>query len=71
MPLWVPAEFGGFNSFNIDKVLAAGLIFRPFAETVRDTLEWAQYRPADYVWRNGLSAEREASLLAAWHQAHP
>lgn len=71
LPLWVPAEFGGFNSFNIDKALAAGLVFRPFAETVRDTLEWAQYRPADYVWRNGLPAEREASLLAAWHQTHP
>ncbi|MBP6015420.1 MAG: NAD-dependent epimerase/dehydratase family protein [Candidatus Promineofilum sp.] len=68
MPLWVPAELGAFNSFNVDKALADGLIFRPFAETVRDTLEWAQGRPSDYVWRNGLSAEREASLLAAWRQ---
>ncbi|MCA9865535.1 MAG: hypothetical protein KC410_03525 [Anaerolineales bacterium] len=71
LPLWVPAELGAFNSFNIEKALAAGLIFRPFAETVRDTLEWAQWRPAAYVWRNGLSAEREANLLAEWHRTRP
>jgi 2'-hydroxyisoflavone reductase len=68
LPLWVPAEFGGFNDFSIDKALAAGLTFRPFSETVRDTLEWAGQRPADYTWRNGLSAEREAKLLTEWHQ---
>ena len=68
LPLWVPAEFGGFNAFAIDKALAAGLTFRPFSETVRDTLEWASQRPADYTWRNGLSAEREATLLTEWHQ---
>lgn len=71
LPLWVPAEYGGFNAFNIDKVLSAGLTFRPFAETVRDTLDWAVQRPDDYRWRNGLSAEREAVLLAEWHQLDP
>jgi 2'-hydroxyisoflavone reductase len=68
-PLWVPAEFGGFNAFNIEKALAAGLAFRPSAETVRDTLAWALTRPAGYEWRNGLSPEKEAALLAEWHQA--
>lgn len=68
LPLWVPAEFGGFNAFAIDKALAAGLTFRPFSETVRDTLEWASQRPADYTWHNGLSAEREATLLTEWYQ---
>lgn len=67
LPLWVPAEYGGFNAFNIDKALAAGLSFRPVADTVRDTLAWANQRPADTIWRNGLAAEREAELLAAWH----
>jgi 2'-hydroxyisoflavone reductase len=69
LPLWVPAEFGGFNAFSIDKALAAGLAFRPSAETVRDTLAWAETRPAGYEWRNGLSPEKEAALLAEWHQA--
>ena len=69
IPLWVPAEYGGFNAFNTDKALAAGLAFRPAAETVRDTLAWANSRPADYVWRNGLSAEKEGALLEAWDEA--
>jgi 2'-hydroxyisoflavone reductase len=68
MPLWVPAEFGGFNAFGIDKALAAGLTFRPAVETARDTLAWANSRPAGYVWRNGLAAEKEAQLLAEWRK---
>jgi 2'-hydroxyisoflavone reductase len=68
LPLWVPSEYGGFNAFSIDKALAADLTFRPAAETVRDTLDWANSRPADYVWRNGLSAEKEAMLLAEWRK---
>jgi 2'-hydroxyisoflavone reductase len=70
LPLWVPAEYDGFNAFNIDKALAAGLTFRPIADTVRATLEWATGRPADYQWRNGLPAEREAGLLNEWHARH-
>lgn len=69
MPLWVPAESGGFNAFDVSKALAAGLIYRPFAETVRDTLEWATQRPDGYVWRNGLTPEHEAELLAEWHRS--
>jgi 2'-hydroxyisoflavone reductase len=69
MPLWVPAEYGAFNGFSIAKALAAGLSFRPVEETVRDTLTWAEGRPADYTWRGGLSAEREAALLAEWRQS--
>lgn len=68
MPLWVPHEFGGFNAFDVSKALAAGLTYRPFVETVRDTLEWANQRPSDYVWRSGLSADREVALLAEWHR---
>ena len=69
MPLWVPDEFGGFNAFDVSKALAAGLTYRPLVETVRDTLEWANQRPANYAWRNGLTTEREAALLAEWHRS--
>ncbi len=69
LPLWVPAEAGGFNSFNIDRALAAGLTFRPVAETVADTLAWLATRPTDTTWRAGLPAEREAHLLDEWHAA--
>jgi 2'-hydroxyisoflavone reductase len=68
LPLWVPVEFGGFNAFNIDKALAAGLAFRPVEDTVRDTLAWADGRPPDYVWRGGLAAEKEAMLLDEWRK---
>lgn len=68
IPLWVPGEFGGFNAFDVSKALAAGLTYRPYAETVRDTLEWAMQRPSDYAWRSGMTADREAELLAEWHR---
>ncbi len=67
LPLWVPAEFAGMESFNCQKAIAAGLSFRSLAETVSDTLAWQATRPADYQWRGGLSPEREADLLQKWH----
>ncbi len=69
LPLWIPEELGGFAAANIDKALATGLSFRPVAETVRDTLAWANERADEYVWRGGLSADQEATLLAAWRNS--
>jgi 2'-hydroxyisoflavone reductase len=67
MPTWIPddEEGLGFSRIDVSKAIASGLTFRPLAETVRDTLAWAQTRPADHVWRAGLTAEREAEILAA------
>ncbi|MHC4128736.1 MAG: NAD-dependent epimerase/dehydratase family protein [Planctomycetota bacterium] len=71
MPLWIPPRQGyeGFHRVNIDKAIEAGLRFRPLAETVRDTLEWYHAWPPEkpFPWRGGISAEREAEVLAAWH----
>ena len=66
MPLWVPAEYASFETFNCQKAIDTGLQFRPLAETVRDTLEWQATRPDDYEWRGGLTPEREAELLQKW-----
>ena len=66
MPLWVPAEYAGFDTFDCQKAIEAGLTFRPLAETVRDTLAWQATRPADYQWRGGLTPERELALLQKW-----
>ncbi len=71
LPLWVPAEYGGFNNFGIGRALAAGLTFRPLTTTIADTLAWLALRPGDYAWRAGLSPEREADLLREWHATHP
>jgi 2'-hydroxyisoflavone reductase len=64
MPLWLPQ--GQRGHFDNKKAVAAGLAFRPVAETIRDTVEWHRTRPADYKLRAGLAAEREAELLRAW-----
>ena len=67
MPAWIPddEEGVGFARIDISKAIQAGLTFRPLEETVRDTLDWAKTRPMDHEWRAGLTAEREAEVLAA------
>ncbi|RPI30992.1 MAG: NAD-dependent epimerase/dehydratase family protein [Chloroflexota bacterium] len=70
MPLWVPESDpsnAGFFAFSSARARSAGLTFRPVAETVRATLGWLPQRPADKPWRAGISPQREAELLAAWH----
>jgi 2'-hydroxyisoflavone reductase len=65
MPVWVPdnEENQGFSRVDISKAIKAGLQFRPLADTVRDTIDWANTRPADHEWRAGLKPEREDELL--------
>ena len=67
MPTWIPddQEDVGFSRVDVSKAIAAGLTFRPVEQTVRDVLAWAQTRPANHEWRAGLTAEREADVLAA------
>jgi 2'-hydroxyisoflavone reductase len=70
LPLWIPesdAAFAGFLAVDCRRAIAAGLTFRPLAETACDTLAWDATRPADREWKAGLRPEREAELLAAWH----
>lgn len=71
MTVWVPplAEYAGFGSASIRRALDAGLTFRPLVETARATLGWwngldAERRAAP---RAGLTADKEAKVLAAWH----
>ena len=65
LPVWVPddEENAGFARTDLSKAINAGLTFRPLEETVRDTLAWAQTRPADHEWRAGLKREREEELI--------
>jgi 2'-hydroxyisoflavone reductase len=70
MPLWLPEsdpQYAGFFYHSAAKATAAGLTYRPVNDTVRDTLEWDATRSPDHEWRAGISREREAELLAAWH----
>jgi 2'-hydroxyisoflavone reductase len=76
MPCWIPAEgeYAGFGSRSNTKAIAAGLQFRRLAVTVQDTLDWYhgldEEQQGRINGRAGLTAEREAEVLAAWRQAH-
>jgi 2'-hydroxyisoflavone reductase len=64
-PIWFSPDWGiGPARLSIAKARAAGLTFRPVAETVRDTLDWVKTLPADHQWQVGLSAEKESKVLA-------
>jgi 2'-hydroxyisoflavone reductase len=70
LPVWIPpaGEMAGFARRSIKRALAAGLTFRPLADTAQATLEWHASRSAEAKAkpRAGITAEREAELLAAW-----
>jgi 2'-hydroxyisoflavone reductase len=73
MPVWVPPESGAaFLMKSNKKAMAKGLTFRSLAVTAKDTLDWNKTRPeaelkslADGAIA-GISAQREAEVLAAW-----
>jgi len=46
------------------------LTFRPLTETARDTLSWFKSQPQDRQskMKAGITPEREAEVLAAWHK---
>ena len=73
MPVWIPHEgqYAGFSRRSNAKAIAAGMTFRPFADTVSATLDWFGEQPPERQAdiRSGISAEREAELLAALKQA--
>jgi 2'-hydroxyisoflavone reductase len=69
MPVWAGDELGLART-NISRALAKGLTFRPLTETARDTLAWFKSQPQDRQskLRAGLTPDREAEVLAAWHK---
>jgi len=66
-PLIVPDEPNG-HLFDTSRAVAAGLTFRPLAETVADTLAWDRDRGMEELTA-GLSVAREGELLAAFDTA--
>ncbi len=71
MTVWVPpeGEYAGFSTSNIDRALAAGLTFRPLADTAVATMEYWNSRDEERNSnpRAGCPAELEEKTLAAWH----
>src|SRR6266516_2742229 len=69
MPVWTGRE-SGLARAKIDRAMSKGLTIRPLAETARDTLAWFKSLPQDRQSKMhaGLTPEREAEVLAAWHK---
>jgi len=65
LPLWMLERDAGFFRVSSAKARAQDLVYRPLAETVRDTQAWSATRP-DPARKLGLAPEREAELLRAW-----
>lgn len=74
MPAWADSDgaMAGSLTWSADKALAAGLTIRPVERTIRDTLAWFRSLPEERqdALRAGVSAKKEAAVLAAWHAAH-
>ncbi|HKQ58725.1 MAG TPA: epimerase [Candidatus Eisenbacteria bacterium] len=76
MPLWVPEENHAFETVSVARAVAAGLTYRPLADTLRDTLAWARTLPPGprapktlgVSIPGGMGREREAELLRAWRE---
>jgi 2'-hydroxyisoflavone reductase len=67
LPLWSEGSPEFALAMSSARAEAAGLTHRPFADVVRDTLEWATAHPDDATNpRIGLTPERERELLDAW-----
>ncbi len=75
MPVWIPptGDEAGFSRFSSARAVKLGLGFRDAVDTARATLEWYRTEPQDRQakLKAGLTAEREAEVLAAWHAKQP
>ncbi len=69
LPNWMPEKVLAW--VKVEKAMAAGLTFRPIADTVRDALAWElELRAkAGDRWRWKLDPKREAEVLAAWAES--
>ena len=74
LPVWLPRENAATHEIDCSRARNSGLVCRPFAQTAQDIAAWvtqadaaalAEDRPRPPI---GLAPEREAALLAAWHE---
>lgn len=66
LPLWLDdPDWFGMNARSTARARAAGLMTRPPAETLADTLAWELARPEPGPHGAGLTDEEERELLAA------
>ncbi|MBI9043594.1 MAG: NAD-dependent epimerase/dehydratase family protein [Anaerolineaceae bacterium] len=66
IPLAIPAELAHLRTFNNDKALGEGLLFRSALNTARDVLKWEKTRSDQEERQAGFSLEEEKELLLKW-----
>lgn len=80
IPWWIAGERYAYHfGVNADRATAAGLRTRPLAESIRDSVDWADDHPAAPpataptqagqsagYWDSTLTRERELELIARW-----
>ena len=70
IPIWTSTKGPeiGYSTMNIKRAVSHGLTFRSIADTTRATLEWFRKQPParQSRMRAGITAQREAEVLAAW-----
>ncbi len=81
MPFWLPEgqNLDGHLALDVSKAVAAGLTFRPVADTARDTLAWInQHSDSQKLGERamdlppaGLDRTKERMLLEKWHALAP
>lgn len=72
LPIWVPrgsGPFGGYGQVSNARAIAAGLTYRPLATTVAELMAWFRSLPPERQAKlnAGITREREAEALKAWH----
>lgn len=65
IPLWLDYPHRGFATFSSARAVAAGLVPRRPAETLLDVWNWDRRRGLPPL-KVGLTADRQAEILAAW-----
>jgi len=72
LPIWEDPKGTNSQLLTVDgsRAAAAGLKNRPTRETARDTVAWWKTLPAERsaTLHAGLSADKEAEVLALWHE---
>jgi 2'-hydroxyisoflavone reductase len=70
--LWADSgsALAGSLTWSAGKALSAGLAISPVEHTIRDTLAWYRSLPVERRsgLRAGMSPDKEASVLEAWHR---
>ncbi|MDF2052254.1 epimerase [Arthrobacter sp. Cr_A7] len=64
LPLWLPPDHGGFMARSNQAARAAGLVLRPWQETLEDTLRDERARGLARPRKAGLAPDTEARLVS-------